>query len=242
MWCGLRRAKFVQIYASSFLLKEIKLEAGGLEGEGISISHLNSDFLCGIVTLDERRGIYGGFRHQRKIKSSKFWAAFFHNPMDSIHHIQLQIFEDSYIYILSQDTQTTCFRKKAMAVASPCQLWASSSQAATTSGKLSCAGPSPSPLSLWEVLDVSWSSRSPWLTGVPNAGRAGSSPLADQTPKITRGKSLTWGFRPGKEMREEEFKSGQPCWNIPGLLFPIEYWAMKAGSESTVPVEGEIIG
>ena len=119
---------------------------------------------------------------------------------------------------------------------------ASSSQAATTSGKLSCAGRSPSPLSLWEVLDVRGSSRSPWLTGVPNAGRARSSPLADQTPKITRGKSLTWGFRPGKEIREEEFKSGQPCWNIPGLLFPIEYWAMKAGSESTVPVEGEIIG
>ena len=73
----MRTAKFVQIYASSFLLKEIKLEAGGLEGEGISISHLNSAFLCGIVTLYERRGIYGGFCHQRKIKSLKSWDAFF---------------------------------------------------------------------------------------------------------------------------------------------------------------------
>ena len=72
----MQRAKFVQIYASSFLLKEIKLEAGGLEGEGISISHLNSAFLCGIVTLYERRGIYGGFCHQRKIKPSKSWDFF----------------------------------------------------------------------------------------------------------------------------------------------------------------------
>ena len=72
----MQRAKFVQIYASSFLLKEIKLEAGGLEGEGISISHLNSAFLCGIVTLYERRGIYGGFCHQRKINPSKSWDFF----------------------------------------------------------------------------------------------------------------------------------------------------------------------
>ena len=98
----MQRAKFVQIYASSFLLKEIKLEAGGLEGEGISISHLNSAFLCGIVTLYERRGIYGGFCHQRKIKPSKSWDFFF-----TIHHIHMQIFEDSYMYILSQDSQTT---------------------------------------------------------------------------------------------------------------------------------------
>ena len=72
----MQRAKFVQIYASSFLLKEIKLEAGGLEGEGITISHLNSAFLCGIVTLYERRGIYGGFCHQRKIRPSKSWDFF----------------------------------------------------------------------------------------------------------------------------------------------------------------------
>ena len=231
----MQRAKFVQIYASSFLLKEIKLEAGGLEGEGISISHLNSAFLCGIVTLYERRGIYGGFCHQRKIRPSKSW----------------DFFSLSITYMCKYLKTITCTFLvrilKPLVFGSRPWLWpllvifgASSSQAATTSGKLSWAGPSPSPLSLWEVLDVRWPS--PRLTGVPNAGRAGSSPLADQTPKITRGKSLTWGFRPGKEMREKEFKSEQPCWNIPGLLFPIEYWAMKAGSESTVPVEGEIIG